>query len=111
MYSQRQNKISKLIQKEIADILIKEGTPFTLDGMVTVTVARISSDLSIARIYLSIFPSSKAETIIENINAKSDQIRFIFGKRTRNQLKKIPELRFFYDDSQDYAENIDRLLK
>jgi ribosome-binding factor A len=73
-------------------------------------VVRISPDLSVARAYLSIFPSEKAAEILENINAHASQIRYELGTLERHQLRIIPELKFFIDDSLDYVDNIDRLL-
>ena len=71
----------------------------------------ISPDLSICTAYLSIFPSEKGEEILANVNANTKSIRYELGTRVRNQLRIIPELRFFIDDSLDYIERIDELLK
>lgn len=79
--------------------------------LVSVSAVRISSDLSVAKAYLSIFPSSKAEEIINNVNANASRLRYTLGTLERHQLRIIPELKFFIDDSLDYVENIDRLLK
>ena len=79
--------------------------------MVSVTRCRISPDLSICTAYLSVFPSEKGEEIINNVNANVKTIRYELGTRVRNQLRIIPELRFFIDDSLDYIEHIDELLK
>lgn len=79
--------------------------------MVSVTRCRISPDLSICTAYLSVFPSEKAEEIIGNINSNAKTIRYELGTRVRNQLRIIPELRFFVDDSLDYIDHIDELLK
>lgn len=79
--------------------------------MVSVTRARVSPDLSICTAYLSIFPSEKSEEILTNIKANEKSIRYELGTRVRNQLRVIPELRFFLDDSLDYLEHIDELLK
>lgn len=79
--------------------------------LVSVSNCRISPDLSICRVYLSIFPSNKAEEIVNNINANQKQVRFELGQRVRFQLRIIPELKFFVDDSLDYVEHIDKLLK
>jgi len=78
---------------------------------VSVTKCRISPDLSICTAYLSIFPSDKGEEIVKNVNANVKTIRYELGTRVRNQLRIIPELRFFIDDSLDYIEHIDELLK
>lgn len=79
--------------------------------MVSVTRTRVSPDLSICTAYLSIFPSEKGEEILNNIKSNEKSIRYELGTRVRNQLRVIPELRFFLDDSLDYLEHIDELLK
>lgn len=79
--------------------------------MVSVTKVKISPDLSICTAYLSVFPSEKGEEILQNITANEKTIRYDLGKNVRNQLRVIPELRFFLDDSLDYLERIDELLK
>lgn len=79
--------------------------------MVSVTRVRVSPDLSVCTAYLSIFPSEKGDEILENINKNNKSIRYELGSRMRNQLRIIPELRFFIDDSLDYIEHIDELLK
>ena len=79
--------------------------------MVSVTKVRVSPDLSICTAYLSVFPSEKGEEILKNINANEKTIRFDLGRKVRNQLRIIPELCFFLDDSLDYLEHIDELLK
>jgi ribosome-binding factor A len=79
--------------------------------LVSVSAVRISPDMSIVRAYLSVFPSGRAEEIVKNINDNSKSIRFELGNRVRHQLRIIPELKFFIDDSLDYVERIDELLK
>ena len=79
--------------------------------LVSVSVVRISPDMSIARVYLSIFPSEKGEELVKNINENMKSIRFELGTRVRHQLRIIPELKFFIDDSLDYLQKIDSLLK
>lgn len=79
--------------------------------LVSVSAVRISPDMSVARVYLSIFPSERAEEICKNVNDSVKQIRFELGTKVGKQLRIIPELKFFIDDSLDYIENIDRLLK
>lgn len=110
METTRQNKIARLIQKELSDIFLKQAK--AMNGViVSVTAVRISPDLSIARAYISVFPSEKSATIVENLNANMGGIRFELGNRVRHQLRIIPELKFFVDDSLDYLEHIDELLK
>jgi ribosome-binding factor A len=79
--------------------------------MVSVTRTKISPDLSICTAYLSIFPSERGEELLKNIEKNVSQIRFTLGQRVRHQLRIVPELRFFIDDSLDYIDRIDQLLK
>lgn len=109
MESTRQAKIARLIQKELSEIL-RQQTAKTNGILVSVSAVRVSPDLSIARAYLSIFPSDKAKDILENINRCARTIRYELGQKVRFQLRKIPELAFHLDDSLDYIENIDHLL-
>lgn len=109
MESTRQAKIARLIQKELSEIL-RQQTAKTNGILVSVSAVRVSPDLSIARAYLSIFPSDKAKEILENINRSARTIRYELGQKVRFQLRKIPELAFHLDDSLDYIENIDHLL-
>ncbi len=110
METTRQNKIARLLQKELGDIFQKQ-TQATHGVLVSVSAVRISPDLSVARGYLSIFPSGKAQEILDNINANVKSVRYELGTRVRHQLRIIPELKFFLDDSLDYLEHIDELLK
>ena len=107
---ERQNKIARLLQKELS-LIFQQQTRATHGVMISVTRTKISPDLSICTAYLSVFPSEKGEEILSNINANSKQIRYELGTRVRNQMRIIPELRFFIDDSLDYIEHIDELLK
>ena len=110
MESTRQSKIARLIQKELSEIF-RQQTAKTQGVLVSVSAVRVSPDLSIARVYLSIFPSDKAEVLIESINKSAREIRYELAQKVRYQLRKTPELSFFIDDSLDYIENIDNLLK
>ena len=110
METTRQNKISRLLQTERSEIFLRQtkSMPGTL---VSVSAVRISPDMSIARVYLSVFPSEKAAEMVKNINNNMKSIRYELGTRVRHQLRIIPELKFFVDDSLDYIEKIDSLLK
>lgn len=110
MQETRQNRIARLLQKELAQIF-QSQTRMMHGVMVSVTRVRISPDLSICTAYLSIFPSEKGQEIIKNINNNEKTIRYELGTIIRNQVRIIPELRFFIDDSLDYIERIDELLK
>ena len=110
MQETRQNKIARLLQKELSQIF-QEQTRSLHGVMVSVTRVKVSPDLSICTAYLSIFPSEKGEGLISNITRNEKKIRYELGTRVRYQLRIIPELRFFIDDSLDYIERIDELLK
>ncbi|MFO7844578.1 MAG: 30S ribosome-binding factor RbfA [Bacteroidales bacterium] len=111
MSSTRQQKIERLLQKDLGDIFQKGTNTLFKSKMITVTAVRVSPDLSIAKVYLSLFPVEDKDEFIQYINDIESKIRFELGKRVRHQLRKIPELKFFVDDSLDYIENIDNLLK
>lgn len=110
MQETRQARISRLLQKELADIFQRQ-TRMMRGVLVSVTRVKISPDLSICTAYLSVFPSDKGEELLENIRGNEKSVRYELGTRVRNQLRIIPELRFFLDDSLDYLEKIDGLLK
>ena len=103
MENTRQEKIAKQIQRDIAESL--RGV------LVTVTAVRVSPDLGYAKIYVSVFPFDKAQATLDVIEQQNRLIRGALGRRMRHQVKVIPELQFFVDDSLEYIENIDSLLK
>jgi ribosome-binding factor A len=105
----RINKIERLIQKELSEMFRKE-TAAMRGVLVSVSRVRVSPDLSLARVYLSIFPSEKGSELLESIEKNKRSIRYDLGQIVRNQLRRIPELSFFPDDSLDYVEKIDKLL-
>jgi ribosome-binding factor A len=111
MESTRQKKVSRLIQKEVADIFLKRGSELAHRKMVSVTKVRVSPDLSFARVYISIYPSAGQDDILKTIQDHSAKIRFEMGQKIRRQLRIVPEIAFFIDDSLDYIDNIDKLLK
>lgn len=109
MESTRQAKISRLLQKELSEIFRRQ-TAKTHGVIVSVSAVRVTPDLSIAKAYLSIFPSDKSQEILENLKASAKTIRYELAQVVRFQLRKVPELQFYLDDSLDYLDNIDRLL-
>jgi ribosome-binding factor A len=109
--STRQKKVSRLIQKEIAGIFLRKGSEFAPGKMISITRVRISPDLSFAKIYLSIFPSTDNNHILEVVQDNTTKIRFDLGHKVRSQLRIVPDIAFFIDDSLDYIDKIDRLLK
>lgn len=110
MSSIRQQKIEAVIQAELAIFFQRHASDICLGSMVSVTVVRITSDLSLARVYLSIFAGPDKKTVLEHIQEHRGKIRLEAGKRLKN-LRKIPDLMFHIDDSLDYAHQIDELLK
>jgi ribosome-binding factor A len=111
MTTNRQQKVSRLLQKELGDYLQKSGPEITGGKMITVTVVRISPDLGIAKAYLSIFPGEGAEETLKALSEKAGLVRSVMGKKLRNQLRHIPQFTFYLDDSLDYIDRIEDLLK
>lgn len=110
MSSIRQNRIEGVIQEELSMYFQRNAREICLGAMVTVTVVRITPDLSLAKCYLSVFAGPDKKEVLESIKIHASKIRGEVGRRLKN-MKKIPELAFYIDDSLDYASEIDRLLK
>ena len=109
METTRMQKIARLIQKELSEIFRAETAK--MNGvLVSVSHVRVSPDLSVSRVHLSIFPSERAQEIIDNVNRNEKSIRYALAQRVRYQLRKTPELVFYIDDSLDYIDHIDELL-
>ncbi|MBQ7311709.1 MAG: 30S ribosome-binding factor RbfA [Alistipes sp.] len=106
----RQQKIAKQIQKDVAGIIQREYSAALRGTLVTVTTVRVSVDLAYAKIYVSVFPFDRAEATLAFLTEQNRAIRGQLGNLMRNQVKSIPELQFFIDDSLEYIENIDNLL-
>ena len=111
MEKTRLKKVDRLIQKELSLIFQQNPLAEYRHILISVTVVRISPDLSVARVYLSIFPSDDSEEIVEKITERTGKIKYELGKKLRHQLRKLPDLKFFVDDSLEYAGKIDDLLK
>lgn len=110
--SQRQKKIAGLLQEELAEVLQRAAIEGGLKGVIiSVSQVRVSVDLSIAKAYLSIFPSEKAEELLEGIRSNEPLIKHELAQRTRHQLRRMPNLAFYKDDSIEYIERIDKSLK
>ena len=109
MEGKRQAKISRLLQKELSEIF-RQQTAKMGNVLVSVSTVRVSPDLSIAKVYLSIFPPEKSQEILDNIKRSSKKVRYDLAQQVKETLRKCPDLQFYLDDSLDYAENIDRLL-
>lgn len=111
METTRQKKVSRLLQKELADIFIKKGNELSHGSLVSITKVRISPDLSYARVFISIFPAGNQEDVLKAVQEQNSRIRFDLGQKIRTQLRIVPEITYHIDDSLDYIDNIDRLLK
>lgn len=111
MSSLRQKKINNLIKQELSLIFREESRTVCLGAMVTVTVVTISPDMTYARVFVSIFGGKDDKAVHKNLVEKTGYVRGILGKRLGKSLRRIPELDFKIDDSIDYANNIDKLLK
>lgn len=110
MASIRQNRVERVIQEELSQYFQRNASEVCLGSMVSVTIVRVTSDLSLARVYLSIFLGPDKKEVLESIRLHDRKIRGEIGNRLKN-MHKIPELLYYIDDSLDYAENIDKLLK
>ncbi|MFI3330940.1 MAG: 30S ribosome-binding factor RbfA [Rikenellaceae bacterium] len=111
METTRQQKVSKQIQKDISDIFLREASEFLRGVITTVTQVRVSPDLSFAKIYISVFPFAKGEEIVKALTDNNKALRMALSRKMKNQLKSMPEIAFYLDDSLEYVENIDKLLQ
>jgi ribosome-binding factor A len=110
--TQRQKKIAGVIQKDMADVLQRAATDGGLKGLlISVSKVTVTTDLSIAKVYLSIFPEDRAKEMLKGIQSNQPLIKHELAKRTRNQLRRMPQLLFFIDDTLAYLDGIDRSLK
>lgn len=107
----RQQKVGRLVQKEIGSLFLREASTMVYGAMVTVTKVRVSPDLSSAKVYLSVFPFEKNNYIMDRVKAGSGQLRLLLGRSVKTQLRIVPTLSFYLDDSIEYIERIDSLLK
>ena len=111
MDSTRQKKISRLLQKELSEIFQREVREIIMGTMVSVTNVRVSPDMGVAKVYLSIFPVEPKVEVFKSVKEHQPKIRHMLGQRVGKQLRIIPELYFYLDDSLDYLDNIDKLLR
>jgi ribosome-binding factor A len=111
MESTRQQKVARLIQKELSQVFIKEGSWLYGRIMVSITTVRVSSDLSVGKIYLSIFGTTDKKKVLQTLDQHKPKIRYLLGQQLKNQLRIIPELIFYLDDSVDYAEKMEEVFK
>ena len=111
METNRQKKIAGVIQKDLVDVLQSAARDGVKGVLISVTKVQVTSDLSQAKVFLSIFPNAKRDELLEGIKSNAPLIRHELAQRTKNQLRRVPSLAFFVDDSLDYIENIDASLK
>lgn len=111
MDSTRQMKVNELLKRELSGVFQLKGRNLFGPELISITEVRISPDLSLARVYLSIFPTDNKAAIMKAVSEQNAVLRFELGNRVRNQLRKIPELHFYLDDTFDQLDRIDALLK
>lgn len=109
--SLRQQKVASQIQQDISELFAREFTNLTRGVIVSVTKVRMSPDLALGKVYLSVFPFECSEATVRRIKGAAAQIRHRVAARVRNQLRIVPELAFFVDDSMEYVANIERLIE
>ena len=107
----RQQKVARQIQKDLAEIIRLRGMAAYDGAMLTVSGVKITPDLALAKVYVSIFPSAKAKDVMDQLDSETSRLRGELGRRVSKQLRIVPELVFYLDDSLDYVEHIDELLK
>jgi len=111
MESTRQLKVSRLLQKDLGEIFQRESRNLAKGAMVTVTKVHVTPDLAMAKVYLSLFATEDKDGLIKHIQQRSKEVRFNLGKRIAKQIRVVPELVFYLDDSLDYIDNIEKLLE
>lgn len=111
MESTRQKKVNRLLQRDLGSYFQQNGTNYAKGSMITVTGVRVSPDLGLAKVYLSIFGGEEPQDVVNLISKRTKEVRRDLAARVRNQLRVTPDLNFYLDDSLDHIENIDDLLK
>ncbi|HEX7366093.1 MAG TPA: 30S ribosome-binding factor RbfA [Pelobium sp.] len=110
MESKRQQKFARVIQKDLGEIFQREGNNYLPNAMITVTKVRATPDLGIVRVFLSFFNTPDADSAIKTIREKTAEIRYTLGKRIKDQVKGIPSLEFFVDDTNEYVDRMDKIF-
>jgi len=110
METTRQSKVSRLLQRDLGEIFQRESNRLFGSAMITVTKVHVTRDLATAKVYLSLFATEDKDRLIENIRTHGKEIRYKLGQRIGKQIRAVPDLKFFHDDSLDYIENIEKLL-
>ncbi len=111
MESKRQQKFAGVIQKDLAELFQREGGGFLPDTLVTITKVRVTPDLGIARIFLSFFNNANASLALSTVKAHASEIRYKLGARIKDQVRVVPHLEFFLDDTNDYVERMEKIFE
>ena len=111
MESNRQKKVARLIQKDLADIFLQETKNYYQGVMITITHVFVSKDFSVAKIYLSLFPDTNKSDVFEDIKKRTLMIKHQLSHKLKNQMRKTPNLLFYLDNSLEHYEAIDQILK
>lgn len=111
METNRQKKIASVLQKDLVDILQGSARDSIKGVVISVTKVNVTSDLGQAKVFLSVFPTTNRDSILKGVISNTQSIRYEMAKRTKNQLRRMPELAFFIDDSLDYIDNIEAALR
>ena len=111
MERNRQKKIASVLQTDLVDVLQSAARSGNLGVIISVTKVNVTVDISIAKVYLSVFPTDKRESLLEGIKSNAPKIKHELAQRTRHQLRRMPELQFYIDDSLEYIDQIERSLK
>tara|TARA_R110002049_G_scaffold292252_3_gene476683 strand:- start:43390 stop:43794 length:405 start_codon:yes stop_codon:yes gene_type:complete len=110
--SQRQKKIASVLQNDLAEVLQKAATEGGMRGvLISVSKVKVTVDLSVAKVHLSIFPNDKGAELLQGIKSNTPLIKHEIAQRTKQQLRRMPNLEFFIDDSLEYIDQIDKSLK
>ncbi len=110
MESKRQQKFAGVIQQDLAAIFQREGNNYLPNTMVTITKVRVTPDLAIARIFLSFFGNANAQLALQTIKQHASEIRYKLGSRIKDQVRIIPQLEFFVDDTSEYVDRMDKIF-
>lgn len=110
--SQRQKKIASVLKRDLVDVLQSAATQGGMQGiLISVSKVKVTVDLSVAKVYLSIFPNNKGAELLEGIKSNAPLIKHEIAQRTKHQLRRMPRLEFFIDDSLEYIDQIEKSLK
>jgi len=110
MESKRQQKFAGVIQQDLAAIFQREGMNYLPNALITITKVRVTPDLAIARVFLSFFNTANAQLALQTIKSHGNEIRYKLGARIKDQVRIIPQLEFFIDDTSEYVERMDKIF-